>query len=80
MSIKRKLIEKLHNNEVQIWKQSEKSYQGKIYLGWKGGKGGQPIYKYKTIKTDDTERVSKMCRKSCTFYEKILYYSTPQKR
>ena len=63
MSIKRKLIEKLHNNKVQIWKQSEKSYQGKIYLGWKGGTGGQPIYKYKTIKTDDITVVRKEIEK-----------------
>ena len=70
MSIKRKLIEKLHNNEVQIWKQSEKSYQGKIYLGWKGGTGGQPIYKYKTIKTDDITVVRKEIEK---MYHKLKY-------
>ena len=70
MSIKRQLIEKHHNNEVQIWKQSEKSYQGKIYLGWKGGKGGQPIYKYKTIKTDDISVVRKEIEK---LYHKLKY-------
>jgi len=51
MTIKNK-IKKRMDGQLMILQQSNISYQGKIYLGWKNNR---PTYTYKSIKTDNYE-------------------------
>ena len=49
MTIKNK-IEKFRDGELLIYRHSQSSYQGKIYLGYING---QTKFAYKSIKSDD---------------------------
>ena len=56
--MKKRLIEKRCNDRLEVWKQSDVSYQGRIYLGWNNiTKQGK--YMFKTVKSDDLTFVRK---------------------
>ena len=64
------IVEKLFEKQLVILKQSEKSFQGKIYLG---KKNNCPIYKYKSIKSQNYNNVKDELTK---WYFEIKYLST----
>lgn len=65
--MKKIIVEKLYNNELQIIKQSATSYQSKIYVGCVNN---APKYIYKSFKTDDLTIARELMKKH---YHKTKY-------
>lgn len=61
------IVEKLFENQLTILKQSDKGYQGKIYLG---KQNKNPIYKYKSIKSQNYNLVKEELTK---WYYEVKY-------